>query len=96
MVLQTGRVSDAALISTPLSMSCEHRRKIEISIMGELDFFDFQNASSRKCSGHFPRNSTQLNNPTVLQTGAVSAAVLISTPLAMTCEHRRKIEISIM
>ena len=75
-------------------MSCEHRRNIEISIMGELDFFDFQHASPRKCSGHFPRNATQLNNPTVLQTGRVSAAVLISTPLAMTYEHGQKIEIS--
>jgi len=48
---------------------------------------NFQNASPRKCSGHFPANFTQLKYYWVLQTGRVSASVLIRTPLAMTCEH---------
>jgi len=71
-------------------MTCEHGRKIEISLMGEVDFFSFQNASPQKCSGHLARNSTQLNNYLVLQTDKVLASVLISIALAMTCEHRRK------
>ena len=59
-------------------------------------FFNFQNACPRKCSGHFLRNSTQLKYYRILQTGRVSASILISTPLAMTCEHGPKIDISIM
>jgi len=58
-------------------------------------FCNFQNASPLKCSGHFPRNSTQLHSSTILQTGRVSASVLFPI-LAMTCEHARIIEISIM
>jgi len=67
--------------------------KIGICITGErLSFCNFQNASPHKSSGHFPRNSTQLYNSRLLQTGRVWASVLVPTPLAMTCEHGRKIE----
>ena len=55
-------------------------------------FFNFQNASPRKCSGHFLSNSTLLNYSRILQTGRVSASVLIPTPLVMTCEKCRNIE----
>jgi len=57
---------------------------------------NFQNACPRKCSAHFLRNSTQLEYSRILQTGGVSAATLISTPLVMTCKHGRKVDISIM
>ena len=78
-------------------MTCQRGRKLEIYfIMGQVDFFNFQKASPRKCSGHLPTNSTQLKYDIVLQPGRVSAFVPISIPLAMTCEHGRKIEISIM
>ena len=60
------------------------------------DFFDFQNACPRKWCGHFHSNSSELKYFVVLQTGRVSASVLIATPLDMTCGHRQKIEISVM
>jgi len=53
-------------------------------------FCNFQNASPRKCSRHFLRNSTPLKYYRVLQTGRVSGSVLIRWPLAMTCKHGRK------
>ena len=80
-----------ALVTHVLKMwknqSCSRERSI---------FCNFQNASPHNCSGHFPRNSTQLHYSRVLHTGRVSASVLNLTPLAMTCEHGPKIEISIM
>ena len=64
-------------------------------ILSEVDFCNFRNACLRKCVGHFLRNSTQLRYTRVLQTGRVSASVLIRTPLVMACKHG-KIEICIM
>ena len=58
-----------------------------------LIFCDFENAFPRKCSGHFLGNSTQVKYYGVLQTGLVSASVLICTPLFMTCIHGRKFDI---
>ena len=71
----------------------QHGQKIEISVMGDADFCNFQNASPRECSGRIPRNSTHLQYSWILQTGRVTAYVLIFTSLATTCEHGRKIEI---
>lgn len=60
---------------------------VVIYIMGEVDFDTFENACPRRCSGDFGKNFTELKYPEMLQTGRViSASVLISSPLAMTCE----------
>ena len=71
-------------------------RNTDISILVRSIFCYFQNASPRKCSGHFLRNSTQLKYCRILQTGRVSASVLISIPLTITCEHGRKIDITMI
>ena len=95
IVLQSGAVSAFVVISIPLAATCEHGRKLEIYIMGSI-FCNFQNASPHKSSAHFPRNCTQLIYHILLQSNAVTASVLISIPLALTCEHSRKLEIYIM
>ena len=65
--------------------------------MGEIMIFcNFQNACPRKCACKFLGNSIKLKYSVILHTGRVSASVLTRTPLHMTCEHGRKIVISIM
>ncbi len=50
-------------------------------------FWNFQNASLRKCHVHFLRNSTQLTYLRILHIDRVSMSLLNSTSLAMTCQH---------
>ena len=50
-------------------------------------FCDFQNASPPKWFSDFRWNSTELNYYRILHMDAVSATVLIPTPLCTTCEH---------
>ena len=51
------------------------------------DFFDFQNACTRKWCGHFRWNSTELKSHKILHNDGVSTFLLIPTPLCMTREH---------
>ena len=55
-------------------------------------FFNFQNASPRKCSCHFPRNSTQLHYSWILPPSGVSAVILNPILLAMTCKPGRNLQ----
>ena len=95
-ILQTGGVSPSVLTCVPLAITCQHGRKHENSIMREVDFLKFSKCISRKCSGYFLRNPTQVTYLRILDTGTVTACVLTYTPLAMTCEHGRKHGNSIM
>jgi len=72
---------------TTYAITCAHGPMSKFPLLDSSIFCNFQNASLRKCSGHCPRNSTQLKYSRILQTGTVSACVLISTSHAMTCEH---------
>ena len=58
-----------------------------------LIFLDFQNPCPRNWYDHSSWNSTELNYSGVLQIDIVSAFVLISTALSMTCKHGSKITI---
>ena len=60
------------------------------------DFFDFQNASSRKWYRYFRWNSSDLNYTTILQIDVVSTCVLIPMPLCMASEHAEFFYICIM
>ena len=47
-ILHTGAVSASVHIPAPLPITCKHGRKIEISIMGEVDFLPFLKCMSVK------------------------------------------------
>jgi len=75
-ILQTGRGSASVLMPTPLAMTCELGRIIAINLYIYMIFGNFQNASPCNCSDHFSKDSTQLNYPAILKTGAISASAL--------------------
>ncbi len=94
-ILQTGRVSASVLTPTHLPWRVNLAEKLKFPLWERSIFCNFENPSPRQCSGSFLRNSTQWKYYRILHTDRVSASVLIDSALAMTCEHDRKIEMSL-
>ena len=91
---QTGTVSAFVLIFILLDMSSEHARKIDICIV--VRFFQFSKCFSTSVLRPFSEKLHSVQYSSILQTGRVSAYVLISIVLDMTSEHARKIDICIV
>ena len=81
-VLQIDAVSVFLFIRTPLCTTCEHGRKIENSIMGEIDFFRFPKSISSKVVWPF---SSKLYWIKLSQGSTYWSSITFCTDFCATC-----------